>query len=57
MINDEIDNIFVEDTNDYETEGEYIEIHSLAVDTDFDDIGFEPIVEESQYDDENIYGY
>lgn len=39
------------------SDDETIEIYSELLDTDFDDVAWEPVVEDDNSDDEDIFGY
>ena len=54
---DNIDIINVDDNNQYETKGEFVEIHTKTIDTDFDNVGFLPEIDESENLVDERFGY
>ena len=54
---DNIDIINVDDNNQYETKGEFVEIHTKTIDSDFDDVGFLPEIDESENLVDERFGY
>lgn len=49
--------IHVDDNNQYETKDEFIEVHTSIVDNDFDDIGFEPTIDNTESITDDRFGY
>ena len=49
--------IHIDDDNQYETKDEMMEVHTDIIDNDFDDIGFEPIVDTSESFVDDRFGY
>lgn len=51
------DIVYVDDDNQYETKDEFMEIHTKTIDTDFDDVGFLPEIDESETLVDERFGY
>lgn len=54
---DNIDIINVDDNNQYEIKDEFMEIHTKTIDSDFDDVGFLPEIDESENLIDERFGY
>lgn len=54
---DNVDVVHVDDNNQYETKDEFMEIHTKTIDTDFDDVGFLPEIDESEDVIDERFGY
>ena len=49
--------VHVDDNNQYETKDEFMEIHTKTIDTDYDDVGFLPEIDESETLVDERFGY
>ena len=49
--------INIDDDNQYETKDEMMEVHTSVIDNDFDDIGFEPIIDNTESITDDRFGY
>lgn len=51
------DIVYVDDDNQYETKDEFLEIHTKTIDSDFDDVGFLPTIDEGEDVIDERFGY